>query len=319
VTSVSIIICTRNRAALLRPTLESLRRLEIPRDYSAELIAVDNASTDETARLIQTSYLPNLRVRYLYEGTSGKSYGVNSALRAAHGEIILCTDDDVRVRNDWIEAMCKPIVKGEADLVGGEVRIAEHLRRDWMTQTHLNWLADTTGLPEMNRLPFGANMGFHRRVLSAVPYLDTELGPEKFNADDILFCLQVREMGFRIVIVPSVVEHHLDASRLLYKYWQRRAWMEGHAEAFLAYHWFRRQVRFTALRGLYKKLQLSWYRFSRGRKCNDQEGCSAAELHLMKYVEFFRAYAEEQRKPRKYQRKGPDDRLRVPPPVCATP
>jgi glycosyltransferase involved in cell wall biosynthesis len=104
------------RADSLKLTLESLGKLEIPSDYSAELIVVDNASTDGTAQLIQASRLPNLPLRYISEPRRGKSNGLNTALAAARGEIILWTDDDVRAPKDWIAGMCQLIEKGEADV-----------------------------------------------------------------------------------------------------------------------------------------------------------------------------------------------------------
>ena len=222
-TSVSIIICTRNRVDSLKPTLESLGQLDIPSNYSAELIVVDNDSTDETAQLVQTLRLTNLPVRYINEGRRGKSNCLNTSLAAAHGEIILWTDDDVRAPRDWIAGMCQLIEKGEADVTAGEVTLAPDLERDWMTPFHRGWLADTRGLPK-ERLPFGVNMAFHRRVLKAVPTLDTDLGPGALGSgEEILFALQLKEAGFRIVAVPSVIEHHFQASRLLYSAWKKRA------------------------------------------------------------------------------------------------
>src|SRR5579859_6483645 len=122
-TSVSIIICTRNRVDSLKPTLESLGQLDIPSHYSAELIVVDNGSTDGTAHLVQTLRLTNLPLRYINERRRGKSNCLNTALAEAHGEIILWTDDDVRAPRDWLAGMCQLIEKGEADVTAGEVAL----------------------------------------------------------------------------------------------------------------------------------------------------------------------------------------------------
>jgi glucosyl-dolichyl phosphate glucuronosyltransferase len=303
-TNVSIIICTRNRADSLKLTLESLGQLQIPSDYSAELIVVDNASTDGTAQLIQTSRLVNLPIRYLYEQRPGKSNGLNTALQAAQGEILLWTDDDVRVPRDWIAGMCELIEKGEADVTAGEVALAPNLERRWMTSFHRSWLADTRRLPK-ERLPFGINMAFHRRVLETVPFLDTDLGPGALGSgEEILFCLQLKHAGFRIVPAPPVVEHHFEPSRLLHGSWKKRAWIEGRIEAYYSYHWFHADIRFARLRALFKALQLAFFRICHGVVADDQEGCSADEANLIKYLEFFRGYHEEQKKPRNYELNG---------------
>jgi GT2 family glycosyltransferase len=303
-TSVSIIIPTHNRADSLKLTLESLGRLEIPPDHSAELILVDNASTDGTAELIQTSRLPNLPLRYIYEPKRGISNARNAAMKAAQGEIILWTDDDVRPPKDWIAGMCELIEKGEADLTAGEAALAPHLERAWMAPFHRRLLADTRGLSE-ERPPFGINMAFHRRVLEAVPLLDTELGVGALGGgEETLFGLQLKHAGFRIVAVSTTVEHHFEPSRLLYRAWKQRASIEGRIEAYYCYHWFHGDVRFASLRALFKTLQLAWFRLSRGPAAEHQEGCSVDEAYLIKYLEFFRGYAKERKRTRNYELKG---------------
>jgi glucosyl-dolichyl phosphate glucuronosyltransferase len=303
-TSVSIIICTRNRANSLRPTLESLGQLEIPGNYSAELIVVDNGSTDGTAELVQSLRFPNLALRCLKESRRGKSNCLNTALAASHGEIILWTDDDVRAPKDWIPGMCQPIEKGEADITAGEVVLAPDLERDWMTPFHRAWLADTRGLPK-ERLPFGVNMAFHRRVLEAVPALDTDLGPGALGSgEEILFALQLKEAGFRIVAVPPVIEHHFESSRLLYAAWKKRAWVEGRIEAYYNYHWLHGNVPFANLRAQLKRVQLAWLRLKRGHFPDNREGCAIQEAYMIKYLEFFRGYATEAKGPRHYELKG---------------
>src|SRR5215469_13064284 len=303
-TSVSIIICTRNRAGSLKLTLESLGQLDIPNHHSAELIIVDNDSTDGTAQLVQTLRLPNLPLRYINERRRGKSNCLNTALAAAHGEIILWTDDDVRVPHDWIAGMCEVIQKGEADVTAGEVALAPNLERPWMTSFHRSWLADTRGLPK-ERIPFGINMAFHRHVLETVPFLDTDLGPGALGSgEEILFCLQLKHAGFRIVPAPPVVEHHFEPSRLLYGSWKKRAWIEGRIEAYYSYHWFHTDIRFSRLRALFKAVQLACFRIYHGVVADDQEGCSVDEAYLIKYLEFFRGYHEEQKKLRNYELNG---------------
>jgi glycosyltransferase involved in cell wall biosynthesis len=303
-TSVSIIICTHNRADSLKLTLESLARLEVPAGHWVELIVVDNASTDETAKTVQTAHLPNLPLCYFHESRRGKSVSLNAALKIAKGEIILWTDDDVRVPLDWIARMCELIERGEADVVGGEVVLAPHLERDWLMPFHRLWLADTRELPK-ERLPFGVNMAFHRRVLQAVPSLDSELGPGTLGSgEEILFCLQLVQAGFRIVPVSCAVEHHFEPSRLLYSGWKKRAWIEGRMQAYYCYHWFHGGVRLAGLRAFIKMLQLAWFRLLRGPVAPTQEGCSFKEADLIKCLEFFRGYAKEEKKPRAYALKG---------------
>ena len=50
---VSVVVCTYNRAALLRGALASLAKLRTGDRFRYEIVVVDNGSTDETSRVIQ--------------------------------------------------------------------------------------------------------------------------------------------------------------------------------------------------------------------------------------------------------------------------
>ena len=68
---VSIIVCTCNRAAALKNTLEALGKLRFPPEWAAELLVVDNGSGDDTARIVENAALGNMQVRYLFEPGKG--------------------------------------------------------------------------------------------------------------------------------------------------------------------------------------------------------------------------------------------------------
>src|SRR5207248_3523805 len=80
-TDISVIICTRNRAASLEITLECLASAN-RQGISAEVIVVDNAGEDHTRGVVE-SFTRRIPVRYLYEpalGVFGKSHALNRAL-----------------------------------------------------------------------------------------------------------------------------------------------------------------------------------------------------------------------------------------------
>src|SRR4051812_5519603 len=90
---ISIIICTANRAAELRDTLESLARVRQP--GLVELLVVDNRSTDSTRAVVEDLVRGYpFPLRYLFEGEEGKYAALNAGIRAARGTIIVATDDD---------------------------------------------------------------------------------------------------------------------------------------------------------------------------------------------------------------------------------
>jgi glycosyltransferase involved in cell wall biosynthesis len=93
---VSVILATRNRAALLAETLDALAKQRWPRDRF-EIVVADNGSTDDTRILVESFARADDTpvVRYLFVAEPGKSHAVNAALRFARGDVLAFTDDDV--------------------------------------------------------------------------------------------------------------------------------------------------------------------------------------------------------------------------------
>ena len=215
--SVSIAICTRDRADHLEKTLASLSAVRVPPHLDVELLVVDNNSTDHTTEVVQRQEVPFSEKRLLSEPRVGVAHARNTAVENAAGDIILFTDDDLRFPENWIAGMTTPIVEGDADAVAGGVRIAPHLERPWMEPWHRAFLASSQRLeddPVTNMI--GANMAFGRYVLDEIPKFDPRLGPGQLGtSEESLFARRLYREGFRIAPAFNVeIEHHFDRSRL---------------------------------------------------------------------------------------------------------
>ena len=92
--NVSIIVCSRNRAAQLEKCLDSIREDEMLAT-AAELVLVDNGSMDDTQRVMK-AHADQARypVLVLQEPDAGLSRARNVGLDAASGDLLLFTDDD---------------------------------------------------------------------------------------------------------------------------------------------------------------------------------------------------------------------------------
>lgn len=100
---ISVIIITRNRAEMLKRCLESLiKQTRLP----DEVIVVDNASTDNTKKVI-LSFRKKLPIRYVQELQIGMPYAQNKAIQIANGTLLLMLDDDCEADKFWIEKMVK--------------------------------------------------------------------------------------------------------------------------------------------------------------------------------------------------------------------
>ncbi len=89
VRDVTVLICTFNRAALLRETLASLAAMVVPSDWDWDVLVVDNHSTDDTRRVVDElapAFLVPLR--YVHESTPGKSSAFNRSLASGTGRVV---------------------------------------------------------------------------------------------------------------------------------------------------------------------------------------------------------------------------------------
>jgi glycosyltransferase involved in cell wall biosynthesis len=86
--TVSVIIPTYNRAAILPATLDCVLAQRYP---SLEVIVVDDGSADSTAAVV-ASY--GERVRYLHHANRGLGPSRNRGIDAARGEFLVLPDDD---------------------------------------------------------------------------------------------------------------------------------------------------------------------------------------------------------------------------------
>jgi glycosyltransferase involved in cell wall biosynthesis len=89
---VSVVICTYNRAELLRMTLDSLAGQTLGRD-KYEIIVIDDGSSDGTRQCVE-SFADRLPIKYFFQKNAGLASAKNHGIFAARGEILFFMDDD---------------------------------------------------------------------------------------------------------------------------------------------------------------------------------------------------------------------------------
>jgi GT2 family glycosyltransferase len=113
---VSIVVPTCDRPEDLRRCLQSLLGQRSRRPI--EIIVVDNRPDSGPARTVARDF-PN--VLLVEEKRPGLSYARNAGFLAAHGEIVVATDDDVVAPPDWLERLVAPFARPEVHAVTGHV------------------------------------------------------------------------------------------------------------------------------------------------------------------------------------------------------
>jgi len=119
---VSVIVCTRNRAAQLERMLGTASSLDLPPGTRWELIVVDNGSTDAT-RQVTNRLSGRLPLRRIAEPAAGVCNARNRGIDEALGDYICWADDDVLLDPAWLRAYLDAFRRHpEAAYFGGPIR-----------------------------------------------------------------------------------------------------------------------------------------------------------------------------------------------------
>jgi cellulose synthase/poly-beta-1,6-N-acetylglucosamine synthase-like glycosyltransferase len=107
--TITIVISARNEEKRITPTLKSLEKLNYPEDLY-EIIIVDDASEDHTARTIRSFTDKHKNWQLLQRSKKSdkfhaKKSALDAAIQRAKGELIFTTDADCEVQPDWLAVM----------------------------------------------------------------------------------------------------------------------------------------------------------------------------------------------------------------------
>jgi glucosyl-dolichyl phosphate glucuronosyltransferase len=232
---LSVIIATRDRAALLASTLEALVSQRSPRQ-AFEILVADNASVDHTPEMVKdVAARATVPVIYLREERPGKSEALNTALMRAQGDLLVFTDDDVVPSPSWLAVYARTFAETGADFAAGRILpLWEAPPPPWMSPALYGVLAISDGGPTSlplgrgvndHIMPLGANMAVRRHVVDRIGGWNISLGKLQGtfrSGEDHEFALRMVAAGFTGVYEPeALVQHRVCAERLCRTYFRR--------------------------------------------------------------------------------------------------
>ncbi|KQO62400.1 glycosyltransferase [Curtobacterium sp. Leaf261] len=222
--SITVVICTRDRADMLRAALTSVLASDHP---GFDVVVVDNApATTASADLVAAEF-DDRRVRLVTESVPGLSSARNTGLRHATGDLIAYTDDDVVVDPGWLTALARafasaPDVQLVSGLVpSGELRTPVQRYFDDRVSWSKNLASRTFRLDEqpadLPMFPFsvgefgtGANFALRRRTALELGGFDTAFGAgtPTGGGEDLDIFTRVLFAGGALVVEPSAIVWH---------------------------------------------------------------------------------------------------------------
>lgn len=231
----TVLLTTRNRAALLRSTLNAFQRMRTS-GVTWEIVVVDNGSSDETDDVLEQA-ASQLPLRVVREPSPGKSAALNRALPLIRARLVLLTDDDVRPCSEWMTAYVAAARRWPQHRVfGGPIKpLFPNGTPDWLMNhpcTVPAFARFTLDAPEgpMSLLPFGPNVAFRADALRDV-VLSPHVGPRGTSypmGTDIELIRRVLMNDEQVVYVPAAATGHVvRPEQITHKWLMQRAYNLG--------------------------------------------------------------------------------------------
>jgi glycosyltransferase involved in cell wall biosynthesis len=204
----SFVIPAYNESERIRPTLDEVLRYTKEQNWDAEILVVDDGSTDDTAQIVREYGKRHAQVLLVENpGNRGKGYSVRNGMLHARGDISLFTDADLSSPITEAPKLFNAIGQG-ADLAIGS---------RWL-QTELQ-----TERQPLYRQAFGRIFNLALRLILGLRFADTQCGFKAVRRDaaQLIFPLQkierwgfdpeilflARRAGLRVAEVPVLWAH----------------------------------------------------------------------------------------------------------------
>ncbi len=172
---VSVIIPARNEALHIEKCLDSLLAQSYPKECM-EVVVVNDFSTDKTARLINDHPLHctliNLSEYVTGEINSYKKKAIETGISHSSGELIICTDADCSMGDDWIRILVNAYEKEDLQFIAAPVKIISN--KAWLSIFQILDFISLQGITGAavykNLYPMcnGANLAYTRKAYHAV-------------------------------------------------------------------------------------------------------------------------------------------------------
>lgn len=229
---VSVVIPVRNDTHGLNRLLESLQRLDFPRDRM-EWIVVDNGSVDGVSSVAERA-----GARVIHEPVPGSYRARNRGIRESSGELIAFVDADCEVTRSWLSGMVRALEEdpGRGCVAGTNAPVCPEAFLSRLERRHGGY-SSWPGSPDSAVPPFAITMNaiFRRDVFEQAGFFS-----EVSSGADVEFSWRLAAFGgWKVFVMEDggAVRHH-DITSLMPWIERHRRIAEGHAWLYALYPQF---------------------------------------------------------------------------------
>jgi len=247
---LSIIIPTRNRATLLKLTLNSIVKQTLNQSLF-EVIVCDNNSTDNTYEIAHHFANKFRHFRYMKTVEPGLHVGRNTGFQNSKGDILVYVDDDIEALPDWLFTVNEVFKNEEIALVGGknlpkwEIAPPDWALDMWKPNKDGNRISESfsiidfgDAIKEINPFyVFGCNFSVRRSIIAETQGFHPDGMPQEiiqFRGDgESAVSRYIEQKGYKVVYHPNASVYHLVSNeRLTMDYLWKRGFNQGVSDSY---------------------------------------------------------------------------------------
>ncbi len=121
---VSVLIPAHNEAKVIGDTVKRILDSGYP---EAQVIVIDDGSTDGTSGIVQERFGSDARVTLLTIPNSGKAKAINAGLELARGEVVVALDADTQFEKDTIAKLARWFTDPKIGAVAGNAKVGNRI------------------------------------------------------------------------------------------------------------------------------------------------------------------------------------------------
>ena len=207
----------RDGASSLPALLESLASQDLA-DERYEVIVVDNASRDDSARIADS-----FGAKVVFEPVPNRSRARNAGIRVARAPVVTLIDADCTASPTWLSALLA--CRGRAPLLAGPVEIQTRTPPGLVERFESAWRFDQRA-GVAHGWAATANLLVERAAFDAVGGFDAEY---RHIGEDVDFCLRAGRAGFELGFCEGAIVYHPAEAQL--GPLMRRSFFHGYSAA----------------------------------------------------------------------------------------
>lgn len=234
--NLTVLISTWNNAERLGKTLANIAACNIPEGLEWEIVLVKNNCSDHTDSIIER-YSRQLPINTIDEPVQGLSRARNSGLRAATGQFVLFTDDDVCPAKDWINIYWNKYLEfGDGYYYGGPVEsdfevtpeLGDYIKYAPFSIVGISWGGVEREVSSDEPLFISANWGCSRKKIEETGGFNEKMGLNAVSGrilvgEESAMMIHLQEIGLRPRYLPEAkIRHFVPKEKLTRKHIERR-------------------------------------------------------------------------------------------------